>query len=77
MRVAVKSTSIDWVAGTLTITDIVGGKHVLPLDREIHVTMVGYPAREHRSMQAAVLGKYMERGYIIEQIEFEEGGQEA
>lgn len=76
MRVAVRSTVIDWVDGTLTITDNAGGKHVLPLDREIHVTMVGYPDREHRSIQAAVLGKYMERGYIIEQIEFsEEGGQ--
>ena len=71
-ELTVKSTVIDWQAQTLEITSTTGNKHTVPLDQSIHVTMVGYPDREQKTMQARELEPYMSRGYIIEQISFEE-----
>ena len=75
MELIVKSTVIDWQEGTLTITDTAGSKHVLPLDKRIRVAMVGYPDREERTILARELAPYMECGYIIEHISFEEEEQ--
>jgi hypothetical protein len=44
----------------------------IPLAKAIDVVMVGYPDREQKTMPARELGPYMERGYIIERITFEE-----
>jgi hypothetical protein len=71
--VEVRSVVIDWVAKTLKITDLEEGKHVLPLDQSIHVEMIGYPDVEEQTLQARELGGYIERGYIIERITFDEG----
>lgn len=73
MNLIVKSTMIDWQAETLEIITLGGDKHTLRLDKTITVTMVGFPDREQKTMQARSLGQYMSRGYIIEQIDFEEG----
>lgn len=70
--VQVRSAVIDWPLRQLTITDTDGGKHILPLDQEIRVTMVGYPAREEKTMLAGELGPFMSKGYHIERIMFEE-----
>lgn len=72
----VRSTVIDWPDKTLEITDTSGNKHIVPLSQQIRVTMVGYPAREEKAMLAGDLGRYMERGYIIERIVFETEGSE-
>jgi hypothetical protein len=56
----------------MDITDTAGEKHTIPLDQSIDVVMVGYPDREQKTMPARELGPYMERGYIIERISFEE-----
>jgi hypothetical protein len=71
-ELTVKSTVIDWQTSTMEITDTARNKHAIPLDKSITVTMVGYPDREVQTMQARKLGSYMERGYIIEHITFEE-----
>lgn len=69
----VQSTVIDWQAETLTITDKDdNSKHIVKLDATIHVTMLGYPGREEKQMQARELGEYMAKGYIIEKIICEE-----
>lgn len=69
----VQSTVIDWQAETLTITDKDdGSKHIVQLDATIHVTMLGFPAREEKQMQARELGEYMAKGYVIEKIICEE-----
>ena len=72
-ELTVKSTVIHWPEQSMEITDTDGNKHTIPLDRSITVTMVGYPVRETKTMLARGLGQYMERGYIIERITFEEG----
>jgi hypothetical protein len=72
VNLEVRSTVIDWQTQTMEITDMVGGRHTVPLDKRIHVTMVGYPDREEQSMLARELGAFMSRGYIIERIDFEE-----
>ena len=72
LKLNVKSTVIDWQKQELEITDTEGLKHALPLRQEITVTMVGYPEREQKNMQARDLGQYMSRGYLIEEISFEE-----
>ncbi len=69
---AVRSTVIDWPDSTLEITDTAGAKYTVPLDKSISVVMVGFPAREEKTMPARELGEYMSRGYIIEHISFEE-----
>jgi hypothetical protein len=74
-QLRVKSTVIDWQDGKMEIKDMEGEKHIIPLDQTIHVTMVGYPKREEKTMLARELGPYMGKGYIIEQIDFEEGGK--
>ena len=71
-QLRVKSTVIDWQDQTMEITDTAGIKHTVPLDKSIHVTMVGYPDREEKTMLARDLGPYMSQGYMIEQIDFEE-----
>jgi hypothetical protein len=68
----VKSAVIHWQEGTLEITDTAGNKYTVPLDYSIDVTMVGYPDKEQKTMLARELGPYMSRGYIIQQIDFEE-----
>jgi len=76
MKLRVRSIVIDWQDQTMEVTDTEDGKHTLPLDTQITVTMVGYPDREEKTMPAQELGPYMTRGYIIEWIEFEEGERE-
>ncbi len=71
-ELAIRSTVIDWPDSTLEITDTAGTKYTVPLDKSIHVVMVGYPDREEKTMPARELGQYMSRGYIIERISFEE-----
>lgn len=71
-EVLVKSTVIDWPDRQLTITDKDGKKYILSLEHRITVTMVGYPDRQEKTMLAGELGPYMSKGYIIEQIVFEE-----
>ena len=65
----VRSAVIDWQDKALTITDTTGAKHTISWEKEILVTMKGYPDRETKTMAARDLGPYMSRGYIIEQIE--------
>jgi hypothetical protein len=65
----VKSVSLYWQENRMEIIDTAGGKHTLPLDCYIKVTMVGYPDRETKTMQAHDLDAYIMRGYRIEQIE--------
>jgi hypothetical protein len=72
VKLTVKSTVIYWQESTMEITDMSSGKHTIPIDKRITVTMVGYPAREEKTMLARELGPYMSKGYIIEQIEYEE-----
>ena len=72
-ELAVKSTVIDWQDKVVEIMDTSKQKHTIPLDKTITVTMVGHPAREQKTMLARELAPYMERGYIIERIDFEEG----
>lgn len=71
-NLTVRSTSIDWQDQTMEIVDTSGNKHDIPLDKAIHVTMIGYPKREEKDMLARDLGPYMIKGYMIEQISFEE-----
>jgi hypothetical protein len=68
----VRSSVIDWIEKRLEVTDTSNHKYTVPLDKSIHVVMVGYPDREEKDMLARELAPYMERGYIIEQISFEE-----
>jgi hypothetical protein len=72
MKHEVQSTVIDWTDQTLTITDTAGEKHSVALDTTIHVTMIGYPDREEKTMVARKLGDYMSRGYVILAIEVED-----
>ena len=72
LELTVRSTVITWPENTLEITDTTNGKHVVPLDKTITVTMVGYPDRETKTMPAHDLGDYMTSGYIIERISYEE-----
>lgn len=72
MKLSVKSAVLDWQAETLEIIDTEGSKSTLPLNKDITVTMIGYPDREQKTMQARNLGQFMSRGYIIEEISFEE-----
>jgi hypothetical protein len=71
-KVTVKSVVLDFPTETLEIKDISGTKYVVPFDKQITVTMTGYPAQETKTMQAHELDPYMSSGYIIEQIEFED-----
>lgn len=68
----VRSVAIDWQEKTLSIMDKADHCHTVSLDKCIRVTMIGYPDREQRTMQAGDLGRYMSSGYIIEQIEKED-----
>jgi hypothetical protein len=68
----VGSTVIDWPEETMTITTAGGEKHTISLERTITVTMVGYPDRETKTMQARSLNPYMMKGYIIERISFDD-----
>ncbi len=68
----VQSTVIDWQSEEMEITDTAGTKHTIPISQPIHVTMVGYPDREEKTMPARELEPYMSRGYIIQQISFED-----
>lgn len=72
-QLAVGSAVIDWIDQSLEITDTSGGKHKLPLNQTIHVTMIGHPAKEEKTMSAHELGDYIDRAYIILQIEYEKG----
>lgn len=71
-QVVVQSAVIDWQAETLTITDKDNGKHVVPLDDIIHVTMEG---EKEKHMKAGVLGEYMSNGYIIQQIRYKDADE--
>lgn len=71
-NLTVRSTSIDWQDQTMEITDTANTKHTIPLDKSIHVVMIGYPEREEKDMLVGELGEYMERGYVIQQINYEE-----
>lgn len=68
----VSSAVIDWHDWTLEVTDLEEEKLMVPLDRNIKVTMIGYPDREERTMLAGELEEYIEQGYILEMIEVEE-----
>lgn len=68
----VRSTVIDWPDETLEVTDTSDTKYTVPLSKNIEVVMVGFPAREEKTMLARELGQYMSNGYIIEQVSFEE-----
>ena len=71
-QLAVGSVVIYWPESELVITDTSGQKHTLPLDQSIRVTMIGHPAEEQKNMIARELGDYIDRAYIILQIEYEE-----
>ncbi len=60
---------IDWPAQMLEITDGDGGKHTIPLWKNITVTMIGYPEREKKTLMAGNLDYFTTKGYIIEEIE--------
>jgi hypothetical protein len=69
----VRSVVIDWQTEKLEITDKDDdSKHTVGLDATIHVTMLGFPAKEEKQMKARELGDYMSKGYIIETIIYEE-----
>jgi hypothetical protein len=70
-ELTVRSTVIYWQEGEVEITDTGGTKHTVPLDKRIHVVMVGYPDREEKDLLARELEPYMLRGYIIEKISYE------
>ncbi|HET8840802.1 MAG TPA: hypothetical protein VFN35_05010 [Ktedonobacteraceae bacterium] len=72
VSIQVKSTVIYWLEKRVEVTSLSGEKRNLALDKDIQVTMVGHPNREQKSMQAQDLDSYLTRGYIIEQIDFEE-----
>lgn len=76
IELQVRSTVIDWQTKEMEITSTTSEKHTVPLDQRITVTMVGYPDREEKTMQARELGEYMSKGYIIQQISFERGDHE-
>lgn len=68
---------MDWQTKTMEITDIEGGSHALPLDKKITVSMINLEDRRiEETMRALSLAAYMSRGYIIEQISFEESTSE-
>mgnify|MGYP001311054397 CR=1 FL=1 len=67
----VRSVVIAWPEQVMTITDTSGNKHTVPLSTTITVTMVGYPDREQKTMQARELNPYMMKGYVIERIDYE------
>lgn len=71
-QLAVGSVVIDWPDQTLEITDTTGHKHKITLDQTIRVTMIGHPAKEEKVMVAHELGDYIDRAYIILQIEYQE-----
>lgn len=71
-KLTVRSTSIDWIDQTLEITDTTNTKHTIPLDTTIHAKMIGFPDPVEETMLAHDLGEYMSRGYIIQEISYEE-----
>jgi hypothetical protein len=75
MNIQVKSVVINWPEKTVDITSTDGGSHTLPLNKEITVTMIGYPDRIEETMLALSLAAYISQGYIIEQISFEESNE--
>jgi hypothetical protein len=70
--IQVKSVVIDWQNELLDIKSMDGWHSYLSLDKSLRVTMVGYPEREVKTLPARELADYMRRGYMIEQIDFEE-----
>lgn len=70
-KLLVRSVVIDWPFETMEIT-MADNKHTLSLDTTIHVTMIGFPSEEKRTMSARELGDYIDRGYSILQISYEE-----
>jgi hypothetical protein len=74
-ELTVRSTVIHWPENEMDIKDTEGNKYTIPLDQAIDVTMKGYPDRTQKTMLARELGPYMERGWIIEHIAFEEEAQ--
>ncbi len=68
----VQSTAIDWQRRELEVRTKGGEKHVIPLHKTIGVAMIGYPEKEQKTMLASELGPYMSRGYVIEQVTFED-----
>lgn len=71
-EILVRSAVIYWQEWQLEITDKADKKYIMPLDKQITVTMVGYPDREVQTMVAQNLEEYMGKGYIIEKIAFED-----
>jgi len=69
----VRNTVICWPENTMEITDPTGKRYVIPLDREIHVEMIGYPDLEQFTLRVRDLGDYMSRGYSVRRIGYEEG----
>lgn len=72
MQLAVSSVVIDWPEETMEITDMNGNKHTISLDTTIHVVMIGFPDKKQETMLARKLGLYIPKGYIIEEISFEQ-----
>jgi hypothetical protein len=72
LKLSVKSTVIDWRAQTMEVTDTDGRKHTIPLSQEVTATMIGYPERVQKTMWAGHLDEFITKGYIIEEISFEE-----
>jgi hypothetical protein len=65
----VRSVVIDWMDKVLEITDTAGSKHIVPLNKKIHVVLGYAPDSEEKTMLARDLGKYMSQGYVIDQID--------
>lgn len=71
-QLIVKSVVIDWPTEKVEFTSTMDEKHTVQLDKNIVVTMVGFPDRETIPLQAGALASYMTKGYIIERVTFEE-----
>lgn len=71
-KLLVRSVVIDWPSETMEITTMADNKHTIPLDTTITARMIGFPSEEQKTMTARELGEYIDRGYIILEIDFEE-----
>jgi hypothetical protein len=73
MKLIVRSVVIDWQDQTMEIKATSGEAHTIPLDTTITVTMLGHPEREEKTFPAArELDPFIMRGYIIEEISFDD-----
>lgn len=72
-KLTVRSVVLDWQDQTMEIKATSGETHTIPLDTTIHVVMIGFPAKEEKTFTARELDPYIMRGYMIEEISFEQG----